>query len=291
MEEVTKAIHVRFLINTDQAEIIEELAWAHNCLCITHQPPDIDAWPAEIRLLPAQKESVSCVTFQENDSAISFQQALLQTHHLNSDLSVEEILPWIEYHRPYASPFSIGQLQIIPSPPPLEGPREPMTLYLPAGVGFGTGRHETTASCLELMQHINLESKKVIDFGCGSGILALACLTLGASHVWLHDHDAQALEAARQHLKNHFMSEKSTICYTSKELPQADILLANILFEILCELEELLRGLIPCGGLAIFSGVLDSQRDAFLEKFSQWELIEEKELEQWCSFILKKSTD
>lgn len=291
MEEVTKAIHVRFFINTDQAEMIEELAWAHNCLCITHQPPDIDAWPAEIRLLPAKKDSVSCVTFQENGDATSFQQALQQEHHIDSELSIEEILPWMEYHRPYASPFTIGKLQIIPSPPPEEQSRESMTLYLPAGVGFGTGRHETTASCLELMQRIDLKSKKVIDFGCGSGILALACLTLGASHVWLHDHDHQALEAARQHLKNHFMSEKSSICYSATELPQADILFANILFEILCELEDSLRALIPCGGIAIFSGVLDSQRDAFLQKFSRWELVEQKELEQWCSFILKKSAD
>lgn len=291
MEEVTKAIDVRFLINTDQAEMIEELAWAHNCLCITHQPPDIDAWPAEIKLLPAKKDSMSCVTFQENDDAVSFQQALLQAHAIDSELSIEDILPWMEYHRPYAAPFTIGQLQIIPSPPPEEGAREPMTVYLPAGVGFGTGRHETTASCLELMQRVNLNSKKVIDFGCGSGILALACLTLGASHVWLYDHDHQTLKAARQHLKNHGMSEQSSICYRANELPQADILVANILFEILCELEESLFALIPCGGIAIFSGVLDAQCDAFLQKFCKWELVEKKELEQWCSFILKKSAD
>lgn len=288
MTETTTAVQVFFEINTDQAPMIEELAWAHNCLCITHQPPDLDAWPAETHLLPAKNISLSCVTFQEQEDAARFQQALLEHYNIRADLALEDILPWMEYHRPFSEPFCIGQLKIIPSPPPLDGAREAMTLYLPAGAGFGTGRHETTASCLELMQHIDLRGKNIIDFGCGSGILALAALTLGASHVWLHDHDKQALSAAENHLKNHDLTLKSTVCSATEELPQTNLLLANILFEILCQLEEQFYNLVTPHALGIFSGVLQEQREDFLEKFHRWELVSEIEQGQWCSFVLRK---
>lgn len=285
----TDATHVAFSLNTEQANSIEELAWAHNCLCITHEPPDEDAWPAEISLLPQQAASISHVTFENPIAAQGFQKALKDFFHIDSHLSEEKILPWLEYHRPYSQPFDIGSLHIIPEPPPSADQRKPKTLYLPAGAGFGTGRHATTASCLALMQQLDCQGKSIIDFGCGSGILSLGAVILGAKHVWLHDHDAQAMTAAEHHLHSHGWADKSTLCADASLLPQADILLANILFEALCSLETFFyENLLPAKGLGVFSGILVTQEQAFLEHFKNWSVVARQEEQQWCSLVLQK---
>jgi ribosomal protein L11 methyltransferase len=163
-----------------------------------------------------------------------------------------------------------------------------MTIYLPAGPGFGTGRHETTASCLELLQQIPLGGKDLIDFGCGSGILSLGALCLGARHVWLHDHDNQALSAAQQHLINHAFEEKATLCVSSEMLPTVDVLVANILCDILCSFERLFWNLVHPEGLAIFAGILEEQHDIFLKAFEKWSFVSQKNHGPWRSYILQK---
>lgn len=288
MTQSIPATHVAFWISSEQAPPIEELAWAHNCLCVTHEPPDQDAWPAEISSLPQKVPSCCRVTFEEEGAAQGFQHALKNFFHIESECVQENILPWLEYHKPYMQPMRIEGLTIIPQEPPELSQIPQKTLFLPAGLGFGTGRHPTTSGCLRLIQKFDLEGKVVGDFGCGSGILALAALILGAKKAWLHDHDPQALGAAERHLLSHGVSDHAQIIAQAQNLSSCDLLLANILFEPLCLLESKFFDLTHAGGYGIFSGLLTTQEADFLSCYSKWQLIDRYEEEQWCSLILQK---
>ena len=105
----------------------------------------------------------------------------------------------------------------------------PHLIRLDPGLAFGTGGHDTTAMCLEWLVQNNISGKVVIDYGCGSGILALAASALGASHVYAIDIDPQALQAAVLNVERNRMQCKITVAHPEEiELPGASILLANV---------------------------------------------------------------
>ncbi|NIQ11712.1 MAG: methyltransferase, partial [Gammaproteobacteria bacterium] len=102
-------------------------------------------------------------------------------------------------------------------------------LWLDPGLAFGTGSHETTGLCLDWLAKQTLENKIVVDYGCGSGILALSALKLGADHVYATDIDSQALAATIANAeKNHLTANLVTGLPDTMQFPEADLLLANI---------------------------------------------------------------
>ena len=131
---------------------------------------------------------------------------------------------------------------------------------LDPGLAFGTGTHPTTALCLQWLDAQDLNGKTVIDFGCGSGILAVAALKLGAAQAIAIDHDPQALEATLANAVKNGVSDRLVI-EDNNQLPDApcDILLANILAGTLIELEPLLTKLTKHNGLIALSGILKEQ--------------------------------
>ncbi|MBK2124150.1 50S ribosomal protein L11 methyltransferase [Fangia hongkongensis] len=155
-----------------------------------------------------------------------------------------------------------SRLMIYPS---WESPNDDtkVNLLLDPGLAFGTGTHPTTALCLKwLDENITIErAQKVVDFGCGSGILAIAAKKLGAQEVIAIDNDPQAILATKENaLKNHISS--GVIASLPSETPQniqADVVIANILVGILIELKDDILSKLRSAGTVIFSGVLDSQ--------------------------------
>jgi len=152
-------------------------------------------------------------------------------------------------------------------------PRDPaaVNILLDPGLAFGTGTHPTTALCLEWLDGEDLYDKTVIDFGCGSGILAIAAARLGARTVWAVDHDPQALLATGDNAAANDVASQIQRC-TADELPalQADIVLANILAGPLIALASHFAALIKPGGQIILSGILAEQADEVLEKYRAW---------------------
>jgi ribosomal protein L11 methyltransferase len=144
-------------------------------------------------------------------------------------------------------------------------PPEPdaVNLMLDPGLAFGTGSHPTTALCLEWLDGTNLADKTVIDYGCGSGILALAALKLGASRTYGVDIDAQALLATQNNAKKNRIHEQQLTVHfpedLSAETPKADVLLANILLKPLLELNDRFLSLLNPTGELIVSGILEEQ--------------------------------
>ena len=176
---------------------------------------------------------------------------------------------WMDTYRP----MRFGQrLWIYPwnVEPPTDEPST-VVVRLDPGLAFGTGTHPTTALCLEWLDNADLAGKTVVDYGCGSGVLAIAALKLGAARVIGVDNDEQALTASRDNAQRNGVAEKLDL-YLPPHFPhvQSDALVANILAGPLYELAPVFaQNLLPGGALAL-SGILDGQHDELLARYSQW---------------------
>jgi ribosomal protein L11 methyltransferase len=146
------------------------------------------------------------------------------------------------------------------APDPAQTSPDTVIVELDPGLAFGTGHHATTALCLELLDGADLAGKTVLDYGCGSGILAIAALRLGAEHAVAVDHDPQALEATRDNALQNAVTGRLAIL-APEDLPpmRAHVLLANILSGALVELAPRLTDLVAPGGTLALSGILPDQ--------------------------------
>ena len=148
---------------------------------------------------------------------------------------------------------------------------EDVNVMLDPGLAFGTGTHPTTALCLEWLDAQELGNKTVIDYGCGSGILAIAAAKLGARQVWAVDYDPQALTATTNNAAANHVSDRISV-HEPDALPavEADILLANILSGPLLELATRFARLVVPGGKLVLSGILREQATPLMEKYRAW---------------------
>ncbi|MFH6599078.1 50S ribosomal protein L11 methyltransferase [Pseudomonas sp. BMW13] len=170
-------------------------------------------------------------------------------------------------------PMRFGQrLWIVPSWHAAPEPQA-VNLLLDPGLAFGTGTHPTTALCLEWLDGQQLEGCSVIDFGCGSGILAIAALLLGAPQAVGTDIDPQALEASRDNASRNGIDPARFPVYLPADMPQqqADVVVANILAGPLVALAAQITTLVRGGGRLALSGILAEQaeevRAAYAEAF------------------------
>lgn len=149
-------------------------------------------------------------------------------------------------------------------------PEENSTVvYLDPGLAFGTGTHETTALCLEWLGGAKVEGKKVMDFGCGSGILAVAALKRGASSAHAVDIDPQALEASQDNAQRNGVEENLSFPDSSQlESGGYDIVLANILAGPLVSLADQLLRICRPGGDLVLSGILAEQSPMVREAYA-----------------------
>ncbi|CAL1238888.1 methyltransferase for 50S ribosomal subunit protein L11 [Candidatus Methylocalor cossyra] len=166
---------------------------------------------------------------------------------------------WLEHFRP----MRFGRrLWVCPSG--FEPPEpEAVNLCLDPGLAFGTGTHPTTALCLEWLDGQTLSGKTVLDYGCGSGILAIAALKLGANRAYGVDIDPQALTASADNARKNGVASRLRLS-TPAGLPAlgADLVLANILAGPLVALADQLVGQLRPGGDLVLSGLLAAQAEA-----------------------------
>jgi len=167
----------------------------------------------------------------------------------------------------------------------------PTTILLDPGLAFGTGTHPTTALCLEWLDQNPPKDLTAIDFGCGSGILAVAAIKLGASEVVATDIDPQALIATKENMSRNQISAEKIPCYLPEEMPEnaVDLVLANILCGPLLELFPQLSALVKRGGKIIISGLLETQKDDIINTYSsKFANFEVKQLGDWIRISATK---
>jgi ribosomal protein L11 methyltransferase len=189
-------------------------------------------------------------------------------------------------------PMRFGErLWICPSWRDVPDP-DAVNVMLDPGLAFGTGTHPTTSLCLTWLDGLDLQGKTVIDFGCGSGILAIAALKLGAAQAIGIDIDPQAIQASRDNAERNGVSERLAL-YLPHQQPenlQADVVVANILAGPLRELAPLISVLPKAGGHIGLSGVLESQAENVCEAYAQqFNLDPVAVKEEWCRITGVKS--
>ncbi|WP_036768443.1 50S ribosomal protein L11 methyltransferase [Photorhabdus australis] len=160
-----------------------------------------------------------------------------------------------------------------------------VNVMLDPGLAFGTGTHPTTSLCLQWLDSLDLTGKTIIDFGCGSGILAIAALKLGAAHAIGIDIDPQAIQASRNNAERNGVIERLTL-YLAKDQPndlESDVVIANILAGPLRELAPIIGALPKSGGLLGLSGILASQAESVIQAYADKFVIDPvAEQEEWC---------
>ncbi|EEY50189.1 50S ribosomal protein L11 methyltransferase [Vibrio cholerae] len=188
-------------------------------------------------------------------------------------------------------PMQFGRrLWICPSWREVPDPQA-VNVMLDPGLAFGTGTHPTTALCLEWLDNLDLTGKTVIDFGCGSGILAIAAIKLGAAKVIGIDIDPQALLASKDNAARNGVEDQIEV-YLPKDQPEglvADVVVANILAGPLRELSPIIKGLLKPGGQLAMSGILDTQAESVAEFYrDDLELDPIAEKSEWCRISGRK---
>ena len=180
--------------------------------------------------------------------------------------------PWETLWTEHYQPIQCGEkLWICPSWREPPNP-DAVNLSLDPGLAFGSGTHATTFLCLQWLDAQPLSGKTVIDFGCGSGILAIAALLLGAKHVIATDNDPQALLATRDNARRNGLDEAQLSVCLPQDLDAgpADIVLANILAEPLIFLAGQLTTLTAPSGQLCLSGMIASQTDPVMSAYSEY---------------------
>lgn len=170
-------------------------------------------------------------------------------------------------------------------------PPEPqaINLILDPGLAFGTGTHPTTALCLTWLANHDLTGYQVVDFGCGSGILAIAALLLGASSAEAIDIDDQALIATQSNADiNQIAAEKLRIHKDPSQQP-ADLILANILYQPLVTLKQTFQSMLKASGQLVVSGLLQTQMSSLAEHYQDvFELQDTQTMADWGLMVFLK---
>ncbi len=174
---------------------------------------------------------------------------------------------WMDNFKPM--PFG-HRLWIVPSWTPAPQP-EAINILLDPGLAFGTGTHPTTALCLQWLDEHGANHDEVIDYGCGSGILAVAAAKLGASHVWAVDNDPQALIATHDNAQKNTVADNIDAVLPDA-LPdlQTSLLLANILAQPLMDFAERFAAHVAPGGHIVLSGILAEQAEQVAASYAPW---------------------
>lgn len=171
---------------------------------------------------------------------------------------------------------------------------EAVNLLLDPGLAFGTGTHPTTFLCLQWLDRADLSGKTVLDYGCGSGILGIAALLLGAREVVAVDNDPQALIATRENATRNGLAETQITTLLPNQLAAttiADITVANILAEPLISLVETLRDHTRPGGQIALSGILESQAPTLQARYQPWFALDSlAQLDGWACLSGRRKT-
>ena len=150
-------------------------------------------------------------------------------------------------------------------------PSDAIVINMDPGLAFGTGTHQTTSLCLEFLAENPPNSLDVIDFGCGTGILAIAAAKLGAKRVLAIDNDPQAVTASKENAKKNNCADVIKTFHSAEmiEYEKCDLLMANILAKPLVELQTLFSEIVKPNGTILLSGILEHQVENIFDCYSK----------------------
>lgn len=190
---------------------------------------------------------------------------------------------WIEIWRKHFRPIHIGSIVVVPEWIAYDKADGEEIVKLDNNMAFGTGEHETTAMCVELLQKYLTPDSVCIDVGCGSGILGISAVKLGAKYAYLTDIDYVAVKSANHNCALNGVSDKVTVAHSDlleNSSVKGDIMLANITADILERLAPSIPKNLAEGGTLILSGIIDEKKEGVIKAYLAQGLKLDKEMKR-----------
>jgi len=200
---------------------------------------------------------------------------------------------WATAWKKYYKPFRISESVVIkPSWEQYEKKPGEIIIEMDPGMAFGTGTHETTRLCSQLLEKYVRDGDRVIDVGCGTGILSIIAVKLGAAHVQAVDIDEVAVRVSHENCAINGVSDKISVTrgvLADLEPQKADIVVANIIADVVIGLSGLIPQYLRQGGILITSGIIKERKQDVLKTYTElgFELIGVDEMGEWVAIVFK----
>ena len=291
-------LQLRLVATADRVEAVEEALLGVGALSVTladhRDAPILEPGVGETPLWPEVDLVALFDDAADRDATGAALAALLGEAARELPWEYLEDRAWEREWLQHFAPLRFGErFWVCPSGHEVADP-DAIVMHLDPGLAFGTGTHQTTALCLEWLATHAVAGRDVIDYGCGSGILGVAALLLGARRVRAVDIDPQALTATHDNAARNGLDEPARLLVGAPALlddaAPAELLLANILAGPLIELAPRLAALVAPGGHAVLSGVLATQADSVLAAWLPWFThLGTAQRDEWCRIDLQRS--
>lgn len=199
---------------------------------------------------------------------------------------------WIEIWRKHFRPIHLGKIVVVPEWIKYERADGEEIVKLDSNMAFGTGEHETTSMCVQLLQEYLTPQSVCIDVGCGSGILGISAVKLGAKFAYLTDIDYVAVESAKHNSLLNGVSDKVTVAHSNlldNSDIKGDVMLANITADVLENLAPSIPKNLKKGGVLILSGIIDCKLDRVVGVYTAQGLTLDKKVKkgEWNALAFK----
>ena len=199
---------------------------------------------------------------------------------------------WIDVWKKHFRPIHLGRIVVVPEWIEYEKAEGEEVVLLDSNMAFGTGEHETTSSCVELMQEYITPDSVCIDVGCGSGILGISAIKLGAAKAYLTDIDPIAVESSLHNAKLNGVADKTVVAHSNlleNTEVQGDVMMANITGEVLKMLAPSIPKNLKKDGVLILSGIIESRLDMVKTAYEEvgMQVVLEKRKGEWFALVLR----
>ncbi len=199
---------------------------------------------------------------------------------------------WIDVWKKHFRPIHLGKIVVVPEWIEYTPTQDERVVLLDSNMAFGTGEHETTSMCVELMQEYVTENSVCIDVGCGSGILGISAIKLGAKKAYLTDIDPIAVDSSLHNAKLNGVAENTVVAHSNlldDTQIQGDIVMANITAEVLKLLAPSIPKNLKKDGVLILSGIIESRLEMVKQVYSEvgLQVIKEKRKGEWFALVLR----
>ncbi|MBR2024157.1 MAG: 50S ribosomal protein L11 methyltransferase [Clostridia bacterium] len=199
---------------------------------------------------------------------------------------------WIDVWKKHFRPIHLGKIVVVPEWIDYTPEKDEKVVLLDSNMAFGTGEHETTSSCVELMQEYITENSVCIDVGCGSGILGISAIKLGAKKAYLTDIDPVAVESSLHNAKLNGVDAYTVVAHSNlldNTAIVADVMMANITGEVLKLLAPSIPKNLKKDGVLILSGIIESRLQMVKTAYEEvgMQVVVEKKKGEWFALVLK----
>jgi len=276
-------------INKDQVDFVSEILTGLDCLSVTFSDTyDNAIFEPPVGKTPLWQDTTIKALFDKDVDQAHVQSVLLQLCQIeNTSFELLKDRVWEDECKKDFHAMRFGQrLWICPSwEDASKLSDDAVVINMDPGLAFGTGTHQTTDLCLQYLDKNPPINQNVIDYGSGTGVLAIAAVKLGAKKAIAIDNDPQAVLATIDNVKANHAEDWVTVLHSDeeKQLDKVDLLVANILANPLVGLCQHFSDLVKSGGKITLSGILQEQLDMVLEAYSEnFSDLKVTQKDEWC---------